>query len=123
MAAVTEGQVLEALKGVSDPDQGADIVSLGMVSGLVVKEGNVGFSIEVEPERGPQLEPLRKAAEAAVDNLSGVLSVTAVLTAEREAPSSGGGPGGGQGQQPGPQQAGPQQAPQPLAHLPPFMIA
>ncbi len=115
MAAVTEEQVLEALKGVSDPDKGADIVSLGMVSGLVVKEGNVGFSIEVDPERGPQLEPLRKAAEAAVDNLSGVLSVTAVLTAEREAPSSGGGAGGDQGQQPDPQQAGPQQAPQPLA--------
>ncbi|MED5573402.1 MAG: iron-sulfur cluster assembly protein, partial [Pseudomonadota bacterium] len=110
MAAVTEEQVLEALKGVSDPDQGADIVSLGMVSGLVVKDGNVGFSIEVDPERGPQLEPLRKAAEAAVDNLSGVLSVTAVLTAEREAPSSGGGAGGDQGQQPDPQQA-----PQPLA--------
>ena len=73
--------VLEALKGVSDPDKGADIVSLGMVSGVVVQEGNVGFSIEVDPERGPQLEPLRKAAEAAVDNLSGVLSVTAVLTA------------------------------------------
>ena len=115
MAAVTEEQVLVALKGVSDPDKGADIVSLGMVSGLVVKEGNVGFSIEVDPERGPQLEPLRKAAEAAVDNLSGVLSVTAVLTAEREAPSSGGGAGGGQGQQPDPQQAGPQQSPQALA--------
>ena len=115
MAAVTEEQVLEALKGVSDPDQGADIVSLGMVSGLVVKDGNVGFSIEVDPELGPQLEPLRKAAEAAVDNLSGVLSVTAVLTAEREAPSLGGGAGGDQGQQPDPQKAGPQQAPQPLA--------
>ena len=107
MAAVTEEQVLEALKGVSDPDQGADIVSLGMVSGLVVKDGNVGFSIEVDPERGPQLEPLRKAAEAAVDNLSGVLSVTAVLTAEREAPSLGGGAGGDQGQQPDPATTGP----------------
>ena len=27
MAAVTEDQVLEALKGVSDPDKGADIVA------------------------------------------------------------------------------------------------
>jgi ATP-binding protein involved in chromosome partitioning len=54
-----------------------------MVSGLVVKDGNVGFSIEVDPERGPKLEPLRQAAEAAVGGISGVLSVTAVLTAER----------------------------------------
>lgn len=83
MAAVTEGDVLEALRGVSDPDKGADIVTLGMVQGLVVKDGNVGFSIEVDPERGPKLEPLRQAAEAAVDHLDGVLSVTAVLTAER----------------------------------------
>lgn len=91
MAAVTEAQVLEALKGVNDPDKGVDIVSLGMVSGLVLKDGNVGFSIEVEPERGPQLEPLRRAAEAAVDSLSGVLSVTAVLTAERLQPGGDGG--------------------------------
>ena len=94
MAAVTENEVLEALKGVADPDKGSDIVSLGMVSGLVVKDGNVGFSIEVEPERGPKLEPLRKVAEAAVGCVSGVLSVTAVLTAERAQgaePAEGGG--------------------------------
>ena len=94
MAEVTENEVLEALKGVADPDRGSDIVSLGMVSGLVVKDGNVGFSIEVDPERGPKLEPLRQAAEAAVGGVTGVLSVTAVLTAERAqgaGPAQGGG--------------------------------
>ncbi len=85
MEAVTEQDVLEALKRVADLDRGTDIVSLGMVAGLVVKDGNVGFSIEVEPERGAQLEPLRQAAESAVNALPGVLSVTAVLTAERAA--------------------------------------
>src|SRR5713101_8509310 len=80
--AVTEKEVLDALAAVRDPDKGRDIVSLGMVSGVVVRDGNVGFAIEVEPERGPRLEPLRKAAEAAVEALPGVLSVTAVLTAE-----------------------------------------
>ena len=50
MALVTEDKVLAALKSVYDPDKDEDIVSLGMVSGLVVKDGNVGFSIEVEPE-------------------------------------------------------------------------
>src|SRR6266851_210157 len=80
--AVTERQVLDALAAVRDPDRGADVVSLGMISGVVVRDGNVGFAIEVEPERGPRLEPLRKAAEQAVEALPGVLSVTAVLTAE-----------------------------------------
>src|SRR2546423_6189171 len=79
---VTERQILDALGAVRDPDKGGDIVSLGMVSGLVVRDGNVGFAIEVEPERGPRLEPLRKAAEQAVEALPGVLSVSAVLTAE-----------------------------------------
>jgi len=91
MARVTEEQILTALKAVKDPDKGQDIISLGMVSGLVVKDGNVGFAIEVDPQRGPQLEPLRQAAEKAVDTVPGVLSVTAVLTAHTP---------GGQGQQP-----------------------
>ncbi len=82
---ITEKQVLDALSGVADPDRGADIVSLRMVSGVAIRDGNVAFSIEVEPERGPRLEPLRKAAEQAVDALPGVLSVTAVLTAQTTA--------------------------------------
>jgi ATP-binding protein involved in chromosome partitioning len=81
MAQVTEAQILDALRAVRDPDQDQDIVSLGVVTGLVIKDGNVGFSIEVDPKRGPHLEPLRKAAETAVDKVPGVLSVTAVLTA------------------------------------------
>jgi ATP-binding protein involved in chromosome partitioning len=82
MAAITEKQILDALSTVPDPERGADIVSLGMVSGMAIRDGNVAFSIEVEPERGPRLEPLRKAAEKAVEALPDVLSVTAVLTAQ-----------------------------------------
>ena len=85
MAAVTERQILEALGRVVDPEKAADIVTLGMVSGVVVRDGNVAFAIEVEPERGPRLEPLRKAAEKAVEALPDVLSVTAVLTAQTAA--------------------------------------
>src|SRR5690348_9324549 len=105
--AVTERQVLDALKSVRDPDKGGDIVALGMVSGVVVRDGNVGFAIEVEPERGARLEPLRKAAEQAVEALPGVLSVTAVLTAEarppggRPPPPARGAPGHAHGHGPG----------------------
>ena len=48
MSAVTERQILDALGHIADPDKGADIVSLGMVSGLVIRDGNVAFAIEVE---------------------------------------------------------------------------
>ena len=82
---MTEGlekDVLAALKRVADPDRGQDIVTLGMITGLSIREGHVGFAIEVDRARGPKLEPLRQAAEKAVEALPGVLSVSAVLTAE-----------------------------------------
>ena len=91
MAAVNEEQVLKTLRGVTDPGRGADIVSLGMVSGLTIKGGNVAFALEVDPARGAALEPLRQAAEKAVEALAGVTSVTAMLTAHRAPPTLGGG--------------------------------
>jgi len=84
MTSITEEQVTTALRAIIDPEQHRDIVDLGMVSGLVVRDGNVGFAIEVVPERGAALEPLRKAAEDHVLALPGVVSVTAVLTAHRK---------------------------------------
>ena len=91
MTQVTEATVLEALKGVRDPERGQDVVSLGLVQGMAIKGGHVHFTLEVEPERGPRLEPMRKAAEKAVEALAGVLSVTAVLTADKpgRAPAQG----------------------------------
>ena len=86
-AALTPEAVLAALRRVLDPDRRADIVSLGMVKGLVVRDGHVGFSLEVDAQRGPQLEPLRRAAEQAVEALPGALTCTAVLTAEQAAPA------------------------------------
>ena len=86
MNRATEEQIRQALGEVKDPDSGESIVQCGMVSGLIVKDGNVGFAIEVDPRKGPQMEPLRKAAEQAVAALPGVISVTAVLTAHRDHP-------------------------------------
>jgi ATP-binding protein involved in chromosome partitioning len=82
MAQVTEQQILDALRAVADPDTGQDVVSAGMVSGLVIKDGNVAFALEVDPQRGPKLEPLRKEAEKTVHAMDGILSVSVVLTAE-----------------------------------------
>ncbi len=85
MARVTEEQILGALGRVTDSDAGADVVSLGMISGLVIKDGMVGFALEVDPAKGERKEPLRLACEQIVEALPGVLSVTVVLTAHREA--------------------------------------
>ncbi len=83
MPELDKEQVLATLAQVVEPQSGRDIVTLGLVSGLVVRNGNVGFAIEVTPEEAEQMEAVRKAAEDAVFAMPGVGSVTAVLTAER----------------------------------------
>ena len=110
MAEVTRETILAALGDVRKNDNGQDVVSLGMISGVVVRDGNVGFAIEVDAAEGAASEPLRKACEAAVEAVPGVLSVTAVLTAER--PAQAGGPPPGQA---APGQAAPSQAAPPPA--------
>jgi ATP-binding protein involved in chromosome partitioning len=77
--------VLEALREVVDPARGVDVVSSGMIQGLVVRDGQVQFAIEVAPNEGPAREPLRRACEQAVARLPGVMAVAAVLTAHAEA--------------------------------------
>lgn len=83
---VAEQDIWQALSTITDPGQGRDIVSLGMVSGLQNQNGHVLFALEVDPARGPALEPLRAQAEQAVAALPGVDKVTAVMTATRTAP-------------------------------------
>ena len=84
MAGLTEADVAKALAQVRDPASQKSVTEAGMIEGLAVRGGHVSFAIEVPPERGAMSEPLRKACEAAVEKLPGVLSVTAVLTAHRE---------------------------------------
>ncbi len=80
----TREDVLKALDQVIDPVSGRTVVQQDMIQGLVVKDGHVGFALEVAPERGPQSEPLRKICEAMVLGVKGVKSVTAVLTAHEQ---------------------------------------
>ena len=77
----TRDDILKALDQVIDPASGRTVVQQDMIQGLVVKDGHVGFVLEVAAERGPQSEPLRKICEAMVLGVKGVKSVTAVLTA------------------------------------------
>ncbi len=90
MADLSREQVLQALASVRMPDGGASLTESGIVGGIVIKGANVGFSLEIDPARAEAMEPVRRAAEAAVRALPGVTSATAVLTAERR-PGQGGG--------------------------------
>lgn len=92
---LTREQILDVLKQVHHAD-GQDVVSRGMISGVVIRGEKVGFSIEISHNTAPNAandaEALRQQCEAAVKSLPGVANVTAVLTAEvsgpKEAPTA-----------------------------------
>jgi ATP-binding protein involved in chromosome partitioning len=79
---VSKTQVLDELRRVKGPDLEGNIVDLGLVSEILVRDDRVYFSITVPAARAQELEPLRKAAEKVVSELAGVAGVVAVLTAE-----------------------------------------
>ena len=80
---VSREQILERLRRVKGPDLEGNIVDLGLVSEVLIRDGRVSFSITVPAARAEELEPLRQAAETIVRDTEGVGHVTAVLTAER----------------------------------------
>ncbi|MBL8847612.1 MAG: P-loop NTPase [Hyphomicrobium zavarzinii] len=77
-----KSQVMERLRRVKGPDLDGNIVDLGLVSDILIKDGRVYFSITVPASRAEELEPLRGAAEKVVKEIEGVAGVVAVLTAE-----------------------------------------
>ncbi len=79
---ISKPQVLDELRRVKGPDLDGNIVDLGLVSEILVKDDRVYFSITVPAARADELEPLRQAAESVVAKVPGVSGVTAVLTAE-----------------------------------------
>lgn len=86
MPPISEEQITKALTRVKPPGSEENLVDLKMISGIVIRNGNVGFSIEITPSRAEEMEPMRKTCEEVVRALPGVLSATAVLTAEHQAP-------------------------------------
>jgi len=91
MKSLSKEKTLNILRAFKPPGSNENIVALNMVSDLDIQntpEGaHVRFAIEVDPAQGNALEPLRQEAEHAVKKISGVVSVTAVLTAHRKAPT------------------------------------
>lgn len=78
--AVTRESVLEALKKITDPVSGSDIVAAGVVRALHVEGSEARFVLEIDPARAKTYEPVREAAEAAARG-AGATKVSAVLTA------------------------------------------
>ena len=82
-----ERKITEALSSVATIDGSSNIVAAGAVSGIVIKDGHIGFTIEIDPKEKDKADQLRAAAEKVVLALDGVLSATAMLTAHQSGPS------------------------------------
>ena len=82
-----ERKITEALSSVATIDGSSNIVAAGAVSGIVIKDGHIGFTIEIDPKDKDKADQLRAAAEKVVLALDGVLSATAMLTAHQSGPS------------------------------------
>ena len=82
-----KAQILDKLRSVKGPDLAGDIVALGLVSDVLVRDGTATFSITVPADRAAKLEPLRLAAERMAKEVPGVAQAMAILTADAAAPA------------------------------------
>jgi ATP-binding protein involved in chromosome partitioning len=90
----------EALRGITDPASGRDIVAAGLVDGIEVRGGLAQVALVTDRAHAKAMEPVRLAVEALLARQPGITNATAVLTAHKaEAPAAPPAPhqhGGGQ---------------------------
>ena len=71
----------EALRAITDPASGHDIVTAGLVEGIDIRGSLVQVSLLTDRTHAASMEPVRAAAEALLGRQPGVTNATAVLTA------------------------------------------
>jgi ATP-binding protein involved in chromosome partitioning len=87
----TEAAILAALRGVTDPHLGQDVVALGLVKGLTIEDGRVSFSLEFPLDHPPVAKAeVHSQSRKAVAALPGVSEVRATLTSRAGAARGGG---------------------------------
>jgi ATP-binding protein involved in chromosome partitioning len=93
MSTPTESSVLAALRGIRDPDHGQDIVSLGLVKDLHIRDAEVSFTLAFAGQSPAAKAQLHSSASRAVSQLPGVSRVSvkmgAAAGAGRSAPAAG----------------------------------
>lgn len=91
--AVTEQDVLGALRPIVDPDFGRSIVDLGFIKNLRIEGARVSFDIELTTPACPVKAEFEKAARERVGALPGVGEVAVTMTANtRGRAATAGGP-------------------------------
>src|SRR2546425_6314522 len=72
---VTEQAVLDALRGVKDPEQQQDIVSLGLIRDLTIADSQVNFTLAFTTQSPASKATMHSMASRAVGRVAGVSKV------------------------------------------------
>ena len=73
---VTEQMMMDALKGVVDPNTGRDFVSSRSIKNLTIHHGDVAFEVELAYPVQSQIAGFRTALIAAAKSVAGVANVS-----------------------------------------------
>jgi ATP-binding protein involved in chromosome partitioning len=99
-----------ALRAITDPASGQDIVAAGLIEGIEVRDGLVQVALLTDRAHAARMEPVRKAAETLLARQPGVVNAAVVLTAQKAPQAAAPAPTGHQHaghQHGGPQHGGP----------------
>ena len=84
MSNILKKEILDNLKDVQDPSQSNNIVALGFVKNIEIKESNLFVTLEVPSHRGPAMEPIRKLAERSLKKIKNIGNVHVLLTSHEK---------------------------------------
>jgi Mrp family chromosome partitioning ATPase/DUF971 family protein len=85
----TESDILNALRGIIDPDFNKDIVSLGFVKNIKIAGDRVSLDIELTTPACPVKDQFRQQAEEAVTSIEGIAQACVTMTSlKRPQPAS-----------------------------------
>ncbi|MEZ5344424.1 MAG: Mrp/NBP35 family ATP-binding protein [Pyrinomonadaceae bacterium] len=82
MSQITEEQVLDQLRNITDPDLRKDIVTLDFIKDLEINGGDVSFRIVLTTPACPVKEEFEKEARQLVGSIEGVENVKVTMDAE-----------------------------------------
>jgi ATP-binding protein involved in chromosome partitioning len=71
------------------PSSGISVLDSDIASGVILKDGKVGFALNIQGMEQAEAENLQNTLRARIGDIPGVSSVSIVLTAERNSPPSG----------------------------------
>jgi ATP-binding protein involved in chromosome partitioning len=98
--APTADGLRDALRSITDPASGKDIVAAGLIEGIELRGSLVQVALLTDRAHAETMEPVRRAVEALLSRQPGITNATAVLTAHKApaqtAPAAGHGHGHGQ---------------------------